>query len=391
MSEKDLELKALARRLMWKMGFSTRVDVQMRSYVPVRPRGSRSGYESYTDLDVLGIAFSPGFQSQRVIFDCKTTKSGSTERMFWLRGLADFFEADMAYMLRSKAVTDSARQLAGRLQLGALLPADVEEMESLHRIPLDLTTGPLSQLFNPEAIALHLERVNRTDQNLQPLMEYINFDYWVYDSYRNITQMVAHLSDVRRTLNPDNPRHLGIFFDCIWLYLVSCSRAIEYVRVTHISEVDLNLQAYLFGGQVGLREKQQLASRMRALVGEDGGVLPEWYPKLLELTGRLIRNPTLFPAALRYSEWLNYSLTSENPVSVRNAFGHSAHPTAAKLVADVAGFLVAASGIKPSFRQAARSFVIDDFISGGADHFPGQAPLPFGEVPEHGPNQAPQV
>ncbi|MFE3860612.1 hypothetical protein ACFXPT_09250 [Streptomyces goshikiensis] len=389
MSEKDLELKALARRLMWKMGFSTRVDVQMRSYVPVRARGSRAGHESYTDLDVLGIAFSPGFQSQRVIFDCKTTKSGSTERMFWLRGLADFFEADMAYMLRSKAVTDSARQLAGRLRLGALMPTDVQEMEALHRIPLDLTTGPLSHLFNPEDIARHLERVNRTDQNLQPLMEYINFDYWVYDPYRNMTQMVAHLSDVRQFLNPDNPRHLAVLFDCIWLYLVACSKAIEYVRVTHISEVDLNLQAYLFGGQVGLREKQQLASRMRSLVGASGDVLPEWYPRLLELIGRLIQSPTLFPTAMRYAEWLNYALSSDAPVSVRAAFGHTSHPTAAKLVADVAGFLVAASGIKPSFRQAARSFVIDDFISGG-DHFPGQATL-FGEVSEHGPGQAPQV
>lgn len=378
MSEKDIELKALGRRLLWRMGFSTRVDVQMRSYVPVRSRGSRAGYESYTDLDVLGVAFSPGFQSQRVIIDCKTTKGGSTERMFWLRGLADFFEADMAYMLRSRAVTDSARQLASRLGLGALMPADVQELEGLHRIPLDLAQGPLAELFIPARISDHLQRVSNADQNLAPLTEYINFDYWVYDSYRNLTQMVAHLSDVRRHLNPENPRHLGVLFDCIWLYLVTCAKAIEYIRVTHVSEVDLNLQAYLFGGQIGLREKQQLADRMKAIVGE-GGILPEWYPGLLELVGRLIKNPTLFPGALRYAEWLNYSLVGGNPISVRAAFGGTANPTAAKLVADVAGFLVAASGLKPSFRQAARAFVIDDFLSEPGEQLVGQAPLPLGD------------
>ncbi|WP_331765284.1 hypothetical protein OG747_52485 (plasmid) [Streptomyces sp. NBC_01384] len=383
MSELDLELKALGRRLLWTMGFSTRVDVQMRSYVPVRSRGGRNstGFESYTDLDVLGIAFSPGFQTQRVVIDCKTTKAGSTERMFWLRGLADFFEADMAYMLRSKAVTDSARQLASRLKLGALLPVDVEEMEKLHRVPFDFRMGPLAQLFDPALIAKQLENSRQIDSRLQPLAEYVEFDYWVYDPYRNLTQMVAHLADVRSLLNPSNPRHLGILFDCIWLYLATCAKAIEYVRVTHISDVDQNLQAYLFGGQVALREKQHLATQMRGLVGNDpsvGSVLPEWYPGLLELIGRLIRNPSLFAAAMRYAEWLSFSLTIENPASIHTAFGKFSQPTAAKLVADVAGFLVSAAGLKPSFRQAARAVAIDDFLIEPPEQFPGQ--LSLGDV-----------
>ncbi|MEU7407488.1 hypothetical protein, partial [Streptomyces sp. NPDC044948] len=374
------ELKALGRRLLWTMGFSTRVDVQMRSYVPVRSRGGRvsAGVESYTDLDVLGIAFSPGFQTQRVVIDCKTTKSGSTERMFWLRGLADFFEADMAYMLRSKAVTDSARQLASRLKLGALLPVDVEEMEKLHRVPFDFRMGPLAQLFDPISVAQQLEQRRQVDTRLQSLIEYLEFDYWVYDPYRNLTQMVAHLADVRSFLNPNKPSHLAVLFDCIWLYLATCAKAIEYVRVTHVSDVDQNLQAYLFGGQVGLREKQQLATRMRGLVGDDpalGSVLPEWYPGLLELVGRLIRNPSMFAAAMRYAEWMNFSLTIETPLSIRDAFGKFSQPTAAKLVADVAGFLVAAAGLKPSFRQAARAFVIDDFLVDSHGQFPEQLSL----------------
>ncbi|WP_147465157.1 hypothetical protein [Streptomyces sp. 1114.5] len=313
-----------------------------------------------------------------MVIDCKTTKSGSTERMFWLRGLADFFEADMAYMLRSKAVTDSARQLASRLNLGALLPADVEEMEKLHRVPFDFTIGPLAQLFDPASIARQLERSRQVDDRLQSLMEYLEFDYWVYDPYRNLAQMVAHLADVRGVLSPNNPRHLAILFDCVWLYLATCAKAIEYVRITHISDVDKNLQAYLFGGQVGFREKQQLATRMRSLVGDDpslGGVLPDWYPGLLELIGRLIRNPSMFAAAMRYSEWMNFSLAIDDPHSIRDAFGNFSQPLAAKLVADVAGFLVAAAGLKPSFRSAARAFVVDDFFVDSQEQIPGQLSL----------------
>jgi hypothetical protein len=75
---------------------------------------------------------------------------------------------------------------------------------------------------------------------------------------------------------------------------------------------------------------------------------------------------------------MNFSLAAEKPLSIHAAFGRFSQPTAAKLVADVAGFLVAAAGLKPSFRQAARSLVIDEFLLESQDHFPGQ--LSLGDV-----------
>jgi len=88
----------------------------------------------------------------------------------------------------------------------------------------------------------------------------------------------------------------------------------------------------------------------------------------------------MFAAAMRYSEWMNFSLAVENPLSIRDSFGEYSQPMAAKLVADVAGFLVAAAGLKPSFRQAARAFVIDDFLVESQGQLPGQ--LSLGDVQE---------
>src|SRR3982074_234487 len=98
MSELDLDLKLAARRLAWSQGFATRMNVPLRAYV--EKRVGRSGFQEYTDLDVLAIAVSGSGRVESQIFDCKTSRRNTTERTFWLRGVADFFGASDAWMLR---------------------------------------------------------------------------------------------------------------------------------------------------------------------------------------------------------------------------------------------------------------------------------------------------
>jgi hypothetical protein len=56
-SEKDLRLKAAARRLLWRMGFTTRVDVPLRAVLSVpmhrgseADRRSTPSAQAFTDL-----------------------------------------------------------------------------------------------------------------------------------------------------------------------------------------------------------------------------------------------------------------------------------------------------------------------------------------------------
>ncbi len=130
MTELDLGLKVASRRLLWRMGFTTRVDVPLRAHVPTTRKGAQ--HETFTDLDVLGIVVAPGFALRTVISDCKTSQRGSTERMFWVRGVSDFFSADDAWMVRSGGVVAAARQLAARLQISVLEPTDLARLEEYH-------------------------------------------------------------------------------------------------------------------------------------------------------------------------------------------------------------------------------------------------------------------
>ena len=362
MSELDLGLKVRSRRLMWRMGFTTRVDVPLRAFVPQPASRTKSPrHETYTDLDVLGIAVGPGFSPQTLIADCKTTQRGSTERMFWVRGVSDFFAADEAWMVRAGGVTAASRQLAGRLGISVLEPTDVARLEEYHHCDLQLETGPLAVLFDEEQVAEAMKAPTTLDKKLNSLVEYRQFDYWVLDEYRNLLQVVAHLAAVNRHLDPAHPAHRALFVDCAWLYCLSLAHAIRDARAVHVSDVDGALQQYLFGGQMALQEKRNLAAALAQLApaglpaDETDGVLPSWYPQLLELLTRHLRRPTVVNDELRYAEWVTAAQTAKVTGTVADVFGAQFDPIAGKLMADICGFLVTVAHLKPDFRTFARS------------------------------------
>ncbi|MEV1154814.1 hypothetical protein AB0J27_05320 [Micromonospora chokoriensis] len=366
MSEQDLGQKAAVRRLLWRMGFATRVDVPLRAYVPTSKE--RPGYESYTDLDVLGITIAPGFRVQTAIADCKSTSRNTTERMFWIRGVGDFFGADAAYMVRPVKTTDAARQLAARLKIAVVTGEDLTVLETQHPIPLDLNDAPLARLFDVAQIEQYLKAFTGMDRKLAPLLEYRQFDFWVYEPYRNLTQMVSHLADAANTLDPANPLHAALLLDCSWLYLLSVSRAVEHIRATHAADVQACLLEYFFGGQVALREKKQMLEQLARIVppAAQGGaqLLPVWYNQLLELVGRFNRAPHACLPALQYAEMLSAALVARKRTTVSKAFGAHIDSIAAKLLSDIVGFLVASAGLHPNFRTMARELLIQDLTSG---------------------------
>ncbi|MET8198065.1 hypothetical protein [Micromonospora taraxaci] len=363
MSEHDLGLKVASRRLLWRMGFSTRVDVPLRAYVPA-PAGRQRAtprFETFTDLDVLGIAISPGFALRTVIADCKTTQRGSTERMFWIRGVSDFFAADDAWMVRAGGVTAASRQLASRLGISVLEPADLSKLEDFHPTGLNLDSGPLAILFDQERVGSAIKAFTTLDKRLDRLAEYRQFDYWVYEEHRNLLQVVAHLDQVSKHLDPRQPAHRALFIDCAWLYSLSLAHATHHVRAVNVSDLDIALKQYLFGGQMALQEKEQLAAVLQRLAPAtlhataDDGVLPGWYPQLLDLLIRHLRRPNAINDELRYAEWAVEAQLAKEPTTAAEAFGAAFDPIAAKILADVCGFLVTTANLDPGFRVFART------------------------------------
>lgn len=157
------------------------------------------------------------------------------------------------------------------------------------------------------------------DKKLERLVEYRQFDYWVYDEHRNLLQVVAHLEQVNKHLDSRQPAHRALFMDCAWLYALSLAHAAQHVRAVHVTDIDTALQQYLFGGQMALQEKKHLAAVLQRLAPKGAeasatdGVLPDWYPRLLELLTRHLRHPAVINDELRYAEWVAEAQLAKDP------------------------------------------------------------------------------
>lgn len=381
MSELDLELKVASRRLLWRMGYSTRIDVPLRADAP-DPAQIGASIESYTDLDVLGVTLAPAGSVGKVIVDCKTGKSSAISRMFWVRGLVEFFGTDSAFVVREREISSGARQLAARLDLTALTGTEVTALEDLHPTQLPLERGPLANLFDTRHVAEVHHRYAKQDKKLKSLLEYRQFDYWVYEPHLNPVQMVEHLRNASRTLDGRNPQHMAILLDCAWLYMLTLLQAIDRIRRVHVSDVALGLKEYLLGGAGQVREKENIASLLSTLqaAGElpdqvNIDPLPPYVQGMAELVTRIMRRSDRAVEVLRYLEYLASATMVSAKTTAAEGFGVCYDPIVAKIAENVVAFLVQSADLDRRLLVVAREILIQKNPGGlGPDEFKNSPP-----------------
>ncbi len=215
--------------------------------------------------------------------------------------------------------------------------------------------------------ATHLGVYSDSSGKLNRLLDYLNFDYWVYEPYRNLTQVVAQLSRVVAVMDTAHPQHRTLFYDCAWHYALAVARAVAHVRSSRMGDVPAAVRTYAGGGELSLREKSNLLKLLKEVGFREthkGLMHPPYIDELVELVARFIVRPTELADVLRYAEYL--AVTEANRVggTVAAAFGATVRPIAAKLLADICGFLVTAGGLRPEFRAAARARLVVDLTGG---------------------------
>lgn len=371
MTELDLGLKIAARRVLWRMGYSTRIDVALRSIPATSGPSGRRRADGFTDLDVLGVGWAPGFRLQRVIVDCKSSSRSPTERMFWVRGVGDFFSADASFMLRSGDLPAPARQLASRLAITAWSSEELSLLEQFHPSPLPFDVEPLCWMFDRERVSASNSAFGDLHKRLKALNAYRQYSYWAHDAHRAPVQLVEHLREAASHLDPRNPIHLSLLLDVSWLYLIAVARAAEHIRAVQISQPQMALTEYLLGGPVGVREKTDLAALLEDLKQSgaipdtvDTELVPEYFPSLLELTVRVLRRPDTVITALQYLELSLAATLGKFEGSLRQSLGSCFDALAAKQAADVVGFLVRAARLDSQFRLRARALLLDESADG---------------------------
>jgi hypothetical protein len=369
----DFNQKLDMRRAFWAMGASTRLDVKLSALARPETTKSRSGTEEWSDLDVLGVEYAPMAGLLYAVADCKTTKLRATERVFWLRGIADLFHAQSAYLSRDAALPAAARQLALRL--------DIKAIDSRDRINL-LDQAGTARL--PKAGRfLEGETVRRWDRmlvtipaDIGKLARYRRSHYWVFPARRNLLQLPGYLQPHVKIFDVQQRWAQALVVDLAWLYLLAILQALEEVTKLHLSEFASSLEQVMVGGEAELRDKQALFKALIGIVGEQRmlragmSVVPPWFGELVDVATRAARRRAHATEALRILEFTGVETIANQGVSWRRAFPDS-DPLDMKLASDVVRFICRSTGLSADFVKAFDTAVMLD----QSQSSPGQPPL----------------
>jgi len=365
LTERDLSQKLEMRKIFWAMGASTRLNVKLGSLVAPRTSKGRAASDEWTDLDVLAIQYSPLANTTYAIADCKSTKARAAERVFWVRGVADLFGATTVYMARESDLAPNARQLALRLNVAALDPAD--------RIRLleHSGTGALpvaGDFFGADRLARIETILSAAPVALEKLDRYRRAFYWVFPRYRNLTQLPAYLEESSRLFKvSDRWAHL-VLLDLAWLYLVTVCHTIDQITRLQLAALANSLRQTVVGGEQEMREKQVLAEKLKLVMNSvaadsresipDVPLLPAYFDDLVDLVSRAAARRSALTDSLRAIEFTAAETLAGGGVAWKRAFPQ-ANVHGPKLASDVVRFLVRAARLNPSF--VAR---FDDAIEG---------------------------
>ena len=177
-SEQDLNLKLRTMRYLWSLGYFVRRNVLL-----VDKEGSG---KQYTDIDVMAVKVDDGLGAEFVVCDCKSGAQARTrERLFWLKGVMDYFGAASGMFIRTRLTESKYVDLGKRLGITSLSEGQLIQLEKAYEIDTSFF-GP----FSKEGV--------KNDQ-LFPLLrkfspetaDYLRIRYWEDEPPQQITNLVA--------------------------------------------------------------------------------------------------------------------------------------------------------------------------------------------------------
>jgi hypothetical protein len=301
----DLNFKLRFKRILFMMGYYSPIEVVLSQYSE-GSTGDRKR-QDLTDLDVLGLKYDSLLNPHRVVCDCKTGRRVSdANRLFWLRGVCDYFGADLGYFLRTK-VDNQARSIAPKLGLRVIDEDELIELEKnlkVENLALPLTDQQFYE--NRQDIwGINVPKGSKLTQeelNLKEVFSYLSYLYWYLEPHRNLFTLIDRFTEVSYLLQSSSPRDILLAYTGLERFAHCLLEMGSYIHARGLSEVQRNARIYLYGGFMALREREELFALLRKTTGIKENLDPPYLQDTLEVTNRMLRNPQAASKVLLYLE-----------------------------------------------------------------------------------------
>ena len=345
--DKDLNLKLRFRKILFYQGYWCPIEVELSQY---ESSGKTLKRVSLTDLDVLGIRYDNLFTRSVVVGDCKSGKNvPDISRLFWIKGVSDYFGADQAYFIPAM-IGDHARGIAPKLGLRILDESALVALENNLKIAEQAL--PWSDLPTYQSIShswgIDIPKgTTPNDEQLRfkKVYSYLSYSYWYISQHRNLLSTIEQFREIATLLDSRNPRHILLAYSGLERFAHSILETITFVFAQGSRNVLGDSRKYIYGGNLELKEKEQFFLLLRSLTKSNEQLDPPYLQDIIELIGRMLRNPVGASDVLRHLSatylWCVH-LKNKNLIPLK---GDKENTAAIVLARDAANTFCKASGI----------------------------------------------
>ena len=304
----DLPLKLRVKKILEAQGYHCPLEVELSHFENQDARQNLKK-DLLTDIDVLGIRFEADLRQTMVVADCKSGKVSEANRMFWLRGLMDFFQAQEGIFVKPQTHAQT-RALAPKLGIRVLDEKGLLILEK--NLGLDSSTflGRELELYERMEVlwGIRLEEkqsLSQSQQDLKSVYNYLQYNYWMVDDYVNIQTIIDRFAKVSHDMNPSELK--SKYLACIGLQRLSLSiiKMASYVAAQDLNDVARLFRIAFFGGTYQMRKSKQIIEYLDYLsdlnrVGEKLDLEPPYFSELVEIVNRIVLNSRHAIAVLRH-------------------------------------------------------------------------------------------
>lgn len=296
--DKDIYLKLRIRRILWAQGYYCPIEVDVSDFA-FQTAGQPLKRTSYTDIDVVGIRFEVDLRQSNVVADCKSGKESDSNRVFWLRGLMDFFEAQSGILVKTK-IHSSARALAPKLGIRVLDETGLAIFEK--SLGFNGTSIGVAELnLHNKATSIWGINVRAGDKPteeqllIKSVYHFLQYKYWMVDHYRNIMTIMDKFHQINDKLSDKELKSKYLAYVGLQRLTLSILSMASDVAARDLSDIRRQSRYFLFGGAFQLHEREQMIQLLNEIVARDDPketikLEPPFFDELIEIVNRLITN-----------------------------------------------------------------------------------------------------
>src|SRR5581483_1868929 len=295
---RDLPLKLRIKKILEIQGYHCPLEVVLSHFESQEAKQNLKRI-LLTDIDVLGIRFESDLRQTVIIADCKSGKESEANRIFWLRGVMDFFHAQEGIFIKTHLHTH-ARSLAPMLGIRVL---DEQGLAILEKgLGLENTAHYADDMLVYERASnlwvIHVkddEKPTERQLVLKSVYQYLQYKYWMADDYVNIQTIIELFSDIKSDITPDHLKSKFLAFMGLQRLSLSVLKMASKVAACDPTNVGRQFKIAFFGGEQRMNTSLQIIEYLNQInkhirSNEKIELEPEYFNELAEIVNRIILN-----------------------------------------------------------------------------------------------------